>query len=58
MSDDPKKKGKADASRVSKQKHELAYTAKKTGTSKADVLKAKAKVGSSRKKVEAELAKH
>ena len=38
------------------QKHETAYTAKKTGTSTGEVKKAVKEVGNSRKKVESKLS--
>jgi hypothetical protein len=53
MADDPKKKGKADRGKVAGgQKHEVAYTAKKTGAKPAEIRAAVKKAGSSRSAVE------
>ncbi|MCC6948803.1 MAG: DUF3606 domain-containing protein [Bradyrhizobiaceae bacterium] len=53
-----KRSRKADRARVSgKQAHEVAYLARKHKVSAADVRAAIKKVGNSRKKVEAALAK-
>lgn len=58
MADDKSKTGKADRSKVAGgQKHEVAYTAKKTGSTPAQVRAAVKGVGNSRKKVEQALKK-
>lgn len=51
------KKKKMDSKLVSKEPHELKYTAKKKKTSVKRVRAAKKKVGRSRRKVEKELDK-
>jgi len=52
MADNPRKRGKRDRSRVSNQKHELHYMAKKLGTTWQAICGAERVVGNNRQKIE------
>lgn len=58
MADNKRKRGKADRSRVSgKERYEVAYMARKHRMSAAAIRKLIKRVGNSRKKIEAAIAK-